>query len=105
MKANKIYAGLIDICEQKAKAGLYMGDGDQLAQELVLPVLIELLPKNQRKIYNALNHDYQTSKQISRKTGIPTKEISVLVRQIEKGGHLVSIADNLKSFGYKLANV
>ena len=100
-KANNIYRGLIGICEKREAEGAYKGNGHHLAQKLTVSVLIELLPKKQRKVYDALTRQPQTAKQIRKKTGIDTKEISVLVKQIQREGDLVATDRKVKPFKYK----
>lgn len=79
---NKIYASIIGFCEEKQ--GHTIGNGHHLAQELTNLVAIGLLPKGQRMVYDALESNYQTTKQISEKTGVPINVVSVHLSQICK---------------------
>jgi DNA-binding MarR family transcriptional regulator len=89
MKSNKIYQGLIGECEKLEYEGVYKGNGHHLAQRLTMSVLVELLPKKQRQIYDCMDESYQTAKEIADKAGIHTKEISPNVKQINSKGTLV----------------
>ena len=101
---NKIYAGLIAICEKREQDGIYSGNGHHLAQELTVSVLVELLPKKQRKLYDCLTKTYQTARQLAEKTGFETKVVSAMLRAINKEGTLVlSNTKDPKMFSYKKA--
>jgi len=103
-RGNKIYRGLIAICEKREHDGAYHGNGHHLAQELTTSVLIELLPRNQRLLFDALTQTHQTAKQLSEKTGFDTKTVSSMLRAINKEGTLVtSKKEGPKIFSYKKA--
>ena len=89
MKSNDIYRGLIGECERLEHEGLYQGNGHHLAQRLTNMVLIELLPKKQRNIYDCLTDEYVTAKELADKAGVETKEISPNIKQINSKGTLV----------------
>lgn len=101
MKSNKIYKSVIGECESLEHRGAYKGNGHHLAQRLTTMVLIGLLPKTQKRIYDALTMDYETTKTISEKTGLSTKFISSCMKQINSGGDLVMIDNSNKPFKYK----
>jgi len=101
---NKIYAGLIAICEKRENDGSYKGNGHHLAQELTTAVLVELLPKKQRLLFDCLTNTYQTARQLAEKSGFNTKTVSSMLRAINKEGTLVvSKKENTKMFSYKKA--
>jgi DNA-binding MarR family transcriptional regulator len=96
MKSNKIYKGLIVECEKLEAEGKYKGNGHHLAQRLTTTVLVELLPKKQRHIYDQLDESYVTAKELADKAKIHTKEVSPNIKQINSKGTLVIT----KRFGY-----
>ncbi len=103
-RSNKIYKGLIAICEKRESDGAYNGNGHHLAQELTTSVLIELLPKKQRLLFDCLTNTYQTARQLSDKSGFDTKTVSSMLRAINKEGTLVvSKKEDKKMFSYKKA--
>jgi hypothetical protein len=89
MKSNKIYKGLILECERLEAEGTYKGSGHHLAQRLTVTVLVELLPKKQRHIYDCLDETYVTAKELADKAGVHTKELSPNIKQINSKGTLV----------------
>lgn len=86
---NKIYASIIGICEGREHQGSYRGNGHHLAQELAVAVSIGLLPNQQRKLYDCLTKDYKSTKEISKETGIPSKNVSSQMRQMYEATLLI----------------
>lgn len=94
---NKIYSSIIGACEAMEHDGTYKGNGHHLAQHLTTLVSISLLPRNQIVVYACLTREYQTAKEISKLCGIPTKNVSVILKQINQKTLLVS----LKKLNYR----
>jgi DNA-binding NarL/FixJ family response regulator len=86
---NKIYAALIGHCEEMESKDVYRGNGHHLAQRLASMVSVGLLPKEQRKIYDVLTVEPQTTKEISEKVKKPTKTVSAHLKQIYDSTMLV----------------
>ena len=99
MKSNKIYKALIGECERLEYEGKYKGNGHHLAQRLVKNVVIELLPTNQRKIYDAMSNHFKTAKELSEIVQMPTKYISSQISQIDCA--VVVIDKNEKPYRYR----
>ena len=91
LKSNQIYQGLIGECERLEAVGAYKGNGHHLAQRLTVSVLVELLPKGQRELYDYLDGTFQTAKELADKAGLRTKFVSVYVKQMNEKGYLVII--------------
>lgn len=79
------------------------GNGHRLAQRLSGLVLIELLPKNQRKLYDCLDDSFQSAKELADKIGVHTKEISPQIKQINTKGNLVVVKTKDGVVKYKKA--
>lgn len=103
MKANQIYRGLIGECERIEHEGIYKGNGHHLAQRLTNLVLIELLPKKQRNIYDCLTESYVTAKELADLAKVETKEISPNIKQINSKGTLVITTKDGHVIKYKRA--
>lgn len=86
---NSIYDAIIAHCEDMEAAGSYKGNGHHLAQRLTNMVSIGLLPKNKRKIYDALTIVPQLTKDIAEKVGMPPKTVSAQLKQMQKNTLLV----------------
>lgn len=86
---NKIYDSVILHCERIENKGQYRGNGHHLAQTLTWMVAESLLPKQQKKIYDALVVTPTSTKDIAKKVGLPSKIVSVQLRQIQESTLLV----------------
>ncbi len=86
---NKIYASIIGLCEEKEANSMYRGNGHHLAQDLSVKVAEGLLPKQQRKIYDAMSKTPQTCKEIGAKCNFDSKIISAQLKQIHDGTLLI----------------
>ena len=100
MVENKIYSAIIGELELRESEGTLRCNGHHLAQKLTKLVSVSLLPSQQLLIYNALSHTYQTAKEISTKTGLPTKIISSQIKLIQKKSLLVSTKKINKNNSY-----
>lgn len=87
---NKIYASIIGLCEEKESNKMYRGNGHHLAQELCVKVAEGLLPKQQRKIYDAMSKTPQTSKEIGVKCKLDSRMTSAQLKQIYDGTLLLA---------------
>ena len=92
---NKIYASIIGKCEELEFKGAYRGNGHHLAQKLTVMISAGILPKQQRKIYEALTTTPQTTREISRKIKLSTKQVSA---------QLINIHSNTLLISFKLKN-
>jgi DNA-binding CsgD family transcriptional regulator len=79
---NKIYASIIGACELLENKSI--GNGHHLAQRLTELVSIGLLPKEQKKIYDILTYDPQTTTEIADKLGMSTKIVSTQLAQMNR---------------------
>lgn len=86
---NKIFASIISYCEEMEANEIYRGNGHHLAQRLTQMVSIGILPKQQRKIYNALTKEPQSTKEIAEKVGMTTRLVSSQLRQMSNGTQLI----------------
>lgn len=86
---NKIYAAIIANCEEMEANKIYKGNGHHLAQKLTAMVSAGILSKAQKKIYNVLTNQPQTTKEISEKVKMNTKEVSAQLKQIYDNTSLV----------------
>jgi hypothetical protein len=79
---NVIYKSIIGHCEELESDRRYIGNGHHLAQELTKLVSIGLLPKEKRKIYDALTSKPQLTKEIAAKVDMPSKTVSAQLQQM-----------------------
>ena len=79
---NKIYASIIGQCESMEALGIYKGNGHHLAQRLTAMVSAGILPKEQRKIFEVLTREPQTTKQIADKVKMGTRVVSAQLKNI-----------------------
>ena len=86
---NKIYAAIIGNCEDMESLGVYKGNGHHLAQRLTTMVSAGILPKEQRKIFEVLTREPQTTKQIADKVKMSTKAVSAQLKYIYDNTSLV----------------
>lgn len=93
LKSNQVYKGLIGECEKLEAEGKYKGNGHHLAQRLTVSVLVELLPKKQRVLYDMLDHTFKTAKELADQMQVHTKEISPQIKQINEKGYLVVVKE------------
>ena len=80
---NKIYASIISICEDMEVKKIYKGNGHHLAQKLTAMVSASILPKEQKKIYDVLTKEPQTTKQIADKVNLNTRVVSSQLKQMQ----------------------
>ena len=93
---NTIYASVIGICERLEADKIYKGNGHHLAQKITALVSIGLLPKEKKKLYDCLTDIPQTTKEISLKTGIPSKNVSSQLKQMLENSLLITQTTNSK---------
>jgi biotin operon repressor len=80
---NEVYASIIGSCQALEYEGPIRINGHHLAQKLTKEIVIGLLPKEQRKIYDVLTTEFQTTKEIAIKVGMSTKIVSTQLKQIK----------------------
>jgi hypothetical protein len=87
---NRIYASIIELCEEKESNGTYIGNGHHLAQNLCVKISEALLPKQQMEIYAVMSLNPQTSKEIGIKCNLPSKNVSTQLKQMYDNTLLIS---------------
>lgn len=95
---NRIYASISLHCEELENNRAYRGNGHHLAQRLTSMVAVGLLPKQQKKIYDALLIGVgKKVKDISKETKIPSKTVSAQLIQMQSKTLLISFKKDGKN--------
>lgn len=86
---NEIYRAIIQPLEELESKKILSTNGHHLAQKLTKLISIELLPDNQKKIYEALSEEPQSAREIADKVNMSTKLVSAYLGTMEKDTLLV----------------
>jgi DNA-binding HxlR family transcriptional regulator len=86
---NDVYASIIGELERLEREGSYRGNGHHLAQRLTRLVSEGLLPRQQKKIYEALSTERRTAGEIAKACGIRSSLVSAQLRQMRDSTLLV----------------
>ncbi len=80
---NAVYASIIETCQALEYDEIVIINGHHFAQKLSTLVVIGLLPKEQRKIFDVLTNKPQTTREIAKKLNMTTKIVSTQLKQIQ----------------------
>lgn len=80
---NKIYNSILVECEN-IRSSLVGIHPEALAFKMAIVVSIALLPKQQRKIFDVLTREYQTTKEIAKKVNMDSRVVSTQLKQLEQ---------------------
>lgn len=89
---NAIYKSIVSHCRELQKRKVYLENGNALAHTLSMLVAEGLLSDGQKKIYDVLSDERKSAKEIAKKVGISSKQVSAQLIQIYQKTDLVGFS-------------